>query len=81
MEITFELIVLIVCMVIYSAYAIWQMTRFEVLWTGICGAACLIAGCFAVYFAAPFIASLLSGLFKLFLTLIGIAFAGFIFTE
>lgn len=67
MNVTFELIVLAICMVAYTIYAVWQMTKFQKLSTGIAGAACLAAGSMGVYFVAPFIAVLLMGLLKLIL--------------
>lgn len=79
MNITFEIIVLIVCMIAYTIYAIWQMTQFKKTSTGIAGAACLTAGSVGVYFAAPFIAAFLMGLLKLILIIGVIAIIASIF--
>ena len=79
MDITFELIVLIVCMISYTIYAVWQMTKFKRLSTGIVGATCLTAGSVGVYLAAPFIAAFLLGLLKVLLILGVIAIIASIF--
>ena len=67
MNITFELIILAICMIGYTIYAVWQMTKFKKLSTGIIGATCLSAGSVGVYLAAPFVAAFLMGVLKLIL--------------
>lgn len=62
---TFTMIVVIVCMLIYTIYAVWQILQFNHIVSGVLGTAAVIAGGIGVYLIAPFIASLIIGLLEI----------------
>lgn len=62
---TFTMIVVIVCMLIYTIYAVWQILQFNHILSGVLGTAAVIAGGIGVYLIAPFIASLIIGLLEI----------------
>lgn len=61
---TYTLVVVIICMILYTIYAIWQIAQFEHLASGIFGTAAVIAGGVEVYLVAPFIAAAILWLLK-----------------
>ncbi|MCH5314749.1 MAG: hypothetical protein J1E81_02455 [Eubacterium sp.] len=61
---TFKIIVLVICLIAYTGFAVWAVTKFNKVSTGIAGSLCLAGGSVGVYFAAPFIAVALVWLLK-----------------
>ena len=62
---TSEVIIYVICMIIYSIFAVFKVRSFKSLGGGIIGSGCLIAGSFGIYFIVPAIAALLIGFLKL----------------
>ena len=58
-------IFIITCMLIYTIYAIWQISKFKHLISGIFGTVAVIAGGVGVYYISPIIAVLTTLLFEL----------------
>lgn len=79
---TYTSIVIIICMLLYTIYAVWQIIQFEHPVSGIFGTAAVIGGSFAVYhFIAPFIAAAIIWLLKVLGIIALLAIIGSILTE
>lgn len=61
---TYTLVVIIICMILYTIYAIWQIAQFEHPASGIFGTVAVIAGGVGVYLVVPFIAAVILWLLK-----------------
>ena len=53
----YNLVIVIICMLLYAIYAVWQITQFEHLVSGTFGTVAVIAGGAGIYLVAPFIAA------------------------
>ena len=62
---TFTLIVVIICMLIYTIYAIWQILQFEHPASGIFGTAAVIAGGVGLYLILPVILAVIIWILKI----------------
>ena len=63
---TYTTVVVVICMILYTIYAIWQIAQFERLMTGIFGTAAVIAGGIGIYLViAPLIAAIIVWLLQL----------------
>lgn len=69
----FEIIITVICLIAYTAFSVWAITKFKKLSTGIAGSLCLAAGSVGIYFAAPIVAAILLWILKAVLILGAIA--------
>ncbi len=76
---TFEIIITIVCLIAYTVFSIWAITKFKKLSTGIAGSICLAAGSVGVYLVAPIVAAVLLWIFQAVLIIGGIALLLYLF--
>ena len=54
---TFELIITVILLIVYSGFSVWAITKFKKISTGIAGSACLAVGGIGVYLSGAFIAA------------------------
>lgn len=67
---TYTTIVVLICMLLYTIYAVWQILQFKRLASGIFGTTAVIAGSIGVYLIAPFIAVFILWVIKIVLAIL-----------
>lgn len=70
---TFEIIITIICLLAYTIFAVWAISKCKKLSTGIASTICLAAGSAGIYFAASVVAVVLIWLLKALLVIGAIA--------
>lgn len=76
---TFEIVITIICLIAYTIFAVWAITKCKKLSTGIASSICLAAGSVGVYFAASVVAVVLMWLLKAVLIIGAIALVLYLF--
>lgn len=61
---TYTMIIVLICMLLYTIYAVWQIFQFERLSSGILGTTAVVAGGVGVYLIAPLIAAAILWILK-----------------
>ena len=67
---TSEMVLYILCILLYTVFAVFTIRNFKSLAGGIVGTGCLLAGGVGIYYIVPTLLSLLVGAAKLFLGLL-----------
>ena len=66
---TYELIVTVILVIAYTVFAVWAVTKFKELSTGIAGSTCLAAGGIGVYLSGALVAAIILEVLKAVLVL------------
>ena len=60
----YEIIITVVLLIAYSVFAVWAITKFKKLSTGIAGSLCLAAGGVGVYLSGAIVAAVILWILK-----------------
>ena len=69
---TFTIVIMIICMTVYTIFGVWQISQFKKRSNGIVGTTAIIAGSIGVYAISPVIAALVLWLLKAVCIIVGI---------